>query len=291
MSTTVVPFGKHKGKPIEALAEDRQYLDWLMAQDWFRQRHSNLYQIVINNFGEPSETPEHNALQALFLDQTFQRGLLNAISWEPRKAFNAKMTEWLKDQISFTKSRLSQPQMWLDRAKQKLSDYQENLGKPPRYDFLKSITDDDVAEAAREVAEHEAKIAEEQSVLDALCKYADGGSFDTEIQTTVKFEERGWDVFLEASLVDNRYKIEQSNDIFIEIKPALGDDYPATLRQIKATNLDNTRYHPRRVLVFDHFTAIGATLDQVKAIFQASHIKVVSIADITACSTQPYEEP
>lgn len=72
MSGKVVPFGKYKGKPIEALAQDRQYTDWLVAQPWFREKFSSLYTVVINNFGEASTTPEHNALQARFLDERFR---------------------------------------------------------------------------------------------------------------------------------------------------------------------------------------------------------------------------
>jgi hypothetical protein len=35
----VVNFGKYRGQPIEILASDRGYCDWLMAQPWFRDRH------------------------------------------------------------------------------------------------------------------------------------------------------------------------------------------------------------------------------------------------------------
>jgi hypothetical protein len=51
----VVPFGKYKGQPIEVLANDRGYLDWLTAQSWFRERYAGIYTLIINNFGEPSE--------------------------------------------------------------------------------------------------------------------------------------------------------------------------------------------------------------------------------------------
>ena len=69
----VVNFGKYRGQPIEILASDRGYCDWLMAQPWFRERYQNLYTVIINNYQQPSETPEHNALQALFLDEDTAR--------------------------------------------------------------------------------------------------------------------------------------------------------------------------------------------------------------------------
>lgn len=68
----IIPFGKYAGKPLESIMDDRQYVDWLLAQSWFRQRHEHLYTVIINNFAEPSETPEHNAMQAMFLDDQFR---------------------------------------------------------------------------------------------------------------------------------------------------------------------------------------------------------------------------
>lgn len=72
----VVPFGKYKGKPVEALAQDRQYVEWLTAQPWFKDRYQTIYNVIVNNFQEPSETPEHNALQVLFLDAAFRERFL-----------------------------------------------------------------------------------------------------------------------------------------------------------------------------------------------------------------------
>lgn len=69
--TTIVPFGKYKGQPVEVLAQDEAYLEWLTAQDWFRNKYQNLYTIIINNFHAPSETPEQNLLQAKFLDEEY----------------------------------------------------------------------------------------------------------------------------------------------------------------------------------------------------------------------------
>ncbi len=67
----IVPFGKYRGQPVAALAGDRAYLDWLMGQAWFREKFSTLHTIVINNFQEPNETPEHNAMQVEFLNDAY----------------------------------------------------------------------------------------------------------------------------------------------------------------------------------------------------------------------------
>jgi hypothetical protein len=44
-----IPFGKHKGKPVEVLAQDRQYCDWLMAQ---KLKHCIINNAVRNYFSQ-----------------------------------------------------------------------------------------------------------------------------------------------------------------------------------------------------------------------------------------------
>lgn len=70
MKNLVIPFGKYKGKQVEQIAEDKNYCDWLCAQPWFGEKYRDLYQVIINNFSEPEDTPEHNRLQAKFLEET-----------------------------------------------------------------------------------------------------------------------------------------------------------------------------------------------------------------------------
>ena len=72
-----MPIGKHKGKPIEAVLQDTQYIEWLTSQDWFREKYQNTYNIIVNNFGEPSETPEHNEMQGWFLDDEFCKKIID----------------------------------------------------------------------------------------------------------------------------------------------------------------------------------------------------------------------
>jgi len=71
----LIPFGKYKGQPIEVLAADREYLEWLQAQPWFPERFPQIHTLIVNNFGEPENTPEHNRLQVEFLDPAIQRSI------------------------------------------------------------------------------------------------------------------------------------------------------------------------------------------------------------------------
>jgi hypothetical protein len=77
----IIPFGKYKGQPVEVLQTDPQYLEWLLNQPWFREKFITIHQTVINYIAQSTDTPEHNLLQARFLDPEFCQRFM-------RKAFN-----------------------------------------------------------------------------------------------------------------------------------------------------------------------------------------------------------
>lgn len=82
---TIIPFGKHRGKTIAEVQEfDPGYLDWLTGQPWFRDKYVILHQTIINRGAEPEDTPDHNALQALFLDNDFCGALATAAGLDPQ---------------------------------------------------------------------------------------------------------------------------------------------------------------------------------------------------------------
>jgi uncharacterized protein (DUF3820 family) len=70
--SAIVPFGKYKGQPVEVLAQDETYLEWLKDQDWFKSQYQNIYAIIINQFQAPSDTPESNRMQARFIDDEYR---------------------------------------------------------------------------------------------------------------------------------------------------------------------------------------------------------------------------
>lgn len=83
MSNSVIPFGKHKGQEvIEVLEKDPQYLDWLRMQPGIAEKYPALFQVIINHGADPSETPEHNALQARLLEPEIRKSL--ALLYAPK---------------------------------------------------------------------------------------------------------------------------------------------------------------------------------------------------------------
>jgi len=70
--STVVPFGKHKGRTVDEIAAtDPAYLEWLAGQNWLAERFAAIH-AAITAGGEIADTPEHNAIQARFLDLQFR---------------------------------------------------------------------------------------------------------------------------------------------------------------------------------------------------------------------------
>ena len=111
-----------------------------------------------------------------------------------------------------------------------------------------------------------------------FCYKGANDDIDITIDKT-EFEEYGWDVRINATL--NKGDPERLQDleikIAIEIKPAIGDDYPAVLRQIKS-NIYNSRTY--FVLIYEEFTANGVSVEQVTEIFKRSGIHMISIATL-----------
>jgi hypothetical protein len=46
----IIPFGKYKGQPVDALAQDRQYCEWLLQQDWFPARYPAIHTLDSRDF-------------------------------------------------------------------------------------------------------------------------------------------------------------------------------------------------------------------------------------------------
>lgn len=203
MPGEIIPFGKYKGRPVEALTQDTQYVDWLTAQPWFRERFANFYTLIVNQTGEPAETPAHNRLQAMFLAPVFQ----------------ARFAAFL-----FPKWQ-SPPDM-------------------------------------------------------------------------VKFEVAGFDVRLftprgELFTYKDGDSCCGSADCHIEIKPTIGDEYPAVLRQMRAaisqSQIRPTKYNnfgmgqeevTNPVLFLEQYTGTGATEEQFIAIFESANIRVVFLDEV-----------
>lgn len=185
----IVPFGKYKNQPIEALAQDTQYTEWLMNQDWFRSRFPELRTIIVNNFTEPSNTPEHNQMVAKFLDDDFCAEVISSV-----------LKIYGKDKLCIGKN---------------VNDWQDDEWE---YEPIKNIR-----------------------IVTKEFEHKNGS--DVRIECHLKGESTGTFIYFG-----------------IECKPVMSDDFPQIIRQC--------RDQKTNILVIEEYTGVGATLDQIRKMFQ-----------------------
>lgn len=305
MNEQVMPIGKYKGRSIaEIMAVDPQYIEWLTLQTWFVEKYKPTYNFIVQA-GPPSEmTPEHNALQVKFLDQqiciAFAKQLLDPITLKAKFVQEAKRN-------------------WPDCYNHKIKEALRELSELKRRTYYCSDIGYKSYHALRQQKDQHSEIAK--------TFYQVQSKVETEQRKLLNWRKAKIDLLkrqlielptleLEYDIVD--LEMEFVSDVYfillvklgkhfkygiryyIELKPVLGDDYPAILRQMKeqkrrAEAPDVVAHHRaqrdkrqeihgmplyggggvRHVLCFGEFTARGATLDQITAIFAQSAIHVV----------------
>lgn len=260
----LVPFGKYKGQPVSVMQNDTQYCDWLATQDWFRERYANVYnQVIINNFTEPTETPEHNRLQMLFLDDDFLKSFCD-------KIFDFSLQEKFNKTVSAIKKKY-------EDVKKYFEENENNHSKEVLDSYIDFFTRTNLIENFFEVS----NINFEQNAFDVVIEYKFYKIDGFNPYNTYFYNDNICKEFL------YRYEIlNHTKNIYVEIKPCLGDDFPAVLRQIKANseiNIGRGRKAPlygEKVLIIDEFAAKGATFEQVKKVFKLSDIKLLKFSDV-----------
>lgn len=87
------------------------------------------------------------------------------------------------------------------------------------------------------------------------------------------------------------YSSESSDVAHIEVKPTVGDDYPAVLQKIRSaversiaqSRVQRATESPIEtpVLFLEEYTGVGATMEQFIAIFENSAVKVIFLDEVT----------
>lgn len=304
-SLGVVPFGKYRGQPIEVLANDRAYCDWLMGQGWFRERFGGIHTLIVNNFAAPTETPEHNALQARFLNPDWceRFAMLLGIRATLDRMKNRLIEDWQRagphlqrelerrqQEIDRTKRALERRQQEVDRAKQEVdrAKQPDKLAQATERVVREQVAwyEKDAAEAVTREAELRAAIINDYPARVAGLTWT--------MSTKTEFEVEGKDVVLSVVVwsTDSKFPVfdpswhnthyeEVRFDATwsVECKPILGDDYPAVLRQMKANRSS--------VLLLEEFRSSAITLEQLRLFFGRSKFRVVMVADVEAVPALP----
>lgn len=211
-SAIVIPFGKHRGATVaELLVKDPQYAEWLLGQRWLAERFAELHTAILSRGAGSDDTPEHNAIQARFLDPLFQTAFLFAAS-DPNDLHAAQFDD--------------------------NPNYVEIKPTPPRW----------------------------------ITNYVSAGPSPHPLSFAVQFEGNGIDVLLRWGFVHPN-SLRSAHSIPIEIKPSLGDDYPAVMRQmqrLRATHLLIDKY------------AGSIPLHAVRSMFGANSQNLITLQEVEA---------
>jgi hypothetical protein len=294
MSNEIVPFGKYRGRPVEDLAADPDYSKWLMTQSWFKDRFAMIYSLLAAAHA-PQETPEHNQMQARFLDDTYCWSFLTTILGYDPITRNA---EEFENQIATLKTRISEWNTYrrLSFQNKLQSHYQYDLHwyelELDRFAKERSIT----RTGAEQLYADRGRRPPIPPDLDQLEKHEpltiSHKFYKPKIEYR-QFEDEGADLSIffrgghsidlagdtyfylnkdhSSERTDFKPKIELV-DVFkfayrIELKPSIGDDYPAILRQVVASECD--------VVLTQSYCGVGASFDQVQTIFKSRSVRLI----------------
>lgn len=291
----VVPFGKYKGQPVEVLMADDGYRDWLLAQPWFRERHSQIYQVVINYGGESSETPEHNQMQALFLDDAFCLALTK-VAWQRRLS---ALPQWAMTWAEHL--RVESEDHIVAYSKFEVDGWDVQFATEPA---AWNIEVSNRPECTCRPCDHSGcgerskcrggdgiAVGSPYPVYSAVrCKHRpcedrsdriDGSHCDPEClgHPADHYREIDKGQFQSCLRSDGQYiEREARKTAHVELKPDLGDDYPAVLRQVLSYK---TTPYGRRCVVARRHRFEYVSWEQVRKMFRASEVYLISESEIT----------
>jgi len=286
-SAIIIPFGKHKGSTVaELLANDPPYVEWVMAQGWVAERFAELHKALASRGAGQDDSPEHNALQARFLEDDFRKAFLGIVG----KRDVEYAIDWCIKSITYDRSKKIKVQSesiesWERDVNYKIQRHgQYNSHGPSKHpDAVKNMRtenkrmEQDIEEAREGLRLAHEKMAEIQADMASRpVPRAD----DFVMASKVAFEDRGVDVVLngwmkvkigEGEAGENEYR-QFAHDLGVEIKPAMGDDYPTVMRQMQRLGC--------RHLLIGAYTGRGVSEPQMRAMFNASGITVVFLQEI-----------
>lgn len=247
MSDVTVKFGKYRGQPIEVLLADRNYCEWLLAQPGFKENFKGVASIIELNM-TPEDTPEHNEMQARFLD--YKWCVACACAVEGRNVYCVG-----RDKPSFsTFSRIIE------------------FGVENNWIRIEGgLRPDDCVD----VYFSEPFAVFEENNIDVTFSVSCGYWF----KSVEQFKYITPYVPTFDTIIEKFYKANPGvNAIYdfagtyrVELKPMMGDDYPSVLRKCRGVN----------VLVCRSFASGSVSFGQMKEIFRRNGVKVVMEHEIS----------
>jgi uncharacterized protein (DUF3820 family) len=251
MKAEVVPFGKYKGRPVEDMIADQDYMTWIGAQPWFRERFGHM--LEAHDRVEAEATPIHNRLQALFLEPTYCAAFVSvfaadtigkAVTAELRS--RAKLLEEMHENLQAEEARPEKSDGWYSTRSAVKIDACAKLIAAIKAMPAPSVSTSVAFEAPQDVVIR-------TSLMRASLSFP---TYQTDTNPA------------QVWLSDH----PPTPEFAIEIKPVIGDDYPVVLRQMQR---NRSQY-----LFIGRYEGVGVTQAQFVGMFAASGKKVIFKQDV-----------
>lgn len=283
------PLKKHKGEPVELVAAtDPEYCKWAAMQPWFREQHSNIYNILVQAQPEAEASPEHNQMQAAFLEDTWREALLFHLGFvntgENESFLRSRLFLELREFITFSSENSSLGKVQFENKGWDVSFKYEpgrficninlvNVQKKCNCSKLNKVKDRYFLKPDKHQVGCFFSLSNWGVLLEKpLLEYLEDEKFlSTSVYDWSFSTVKDW--LSVTSQERQRYGISKGElDILIEIKPDLGDDYPVVLRQIKGYPKSS---HARVILLVRRQRFENVSPQEVKKVFQNSNIILI----------------
>jgi hypothetical protein len=104
-----------------------------------------------------------------------------------------------------------------------------------------------------------------------------------------EYEVDGWDVLLTIPDAVRDALSPALHDVCLQLEPVVGDDFPTILRAMKAKS--EPTFGQYRALIIDRFEAKGASLDDVRKMFEPYDVSVLTGPKIIIAARAKSKEP
>ena len=287
-----VPFGKYRGRPVIDLLADRAYCEWLAAQPWFREKFVNVYNVILGTGSEPQDTPEHNAMQARYLNHNEALRLIqrwtktsDALHETWTRGYGRHLTERQRDNLAVDVHSPRIDSLRFEHGGWDLVVRASRVLVAEELDYAHECTCACTTACARPMR-HWENYPPESGI-------AGGRYVEIELDLTTPLPD--WSSCYDRSK-SNRWKhcaddcpadwIKEREHtryaqslgahaadvtVAVELKPVVGDDYPSVLRQV-LKRLDAGRGGNHNVVLADQVDFSTVTLDQVQRIFSSQGV-------------------
>ena len=238
----MIPFGKYQGQPVSVLQNDPRYASWLSQQEWAKQKFPHVVNVIINRFGNDEETPEHNAMQSKFMNKGYCAAVASLLG---KIAINdcSKAISWFSNKVN------RGPYQDLDSStKWKKATFRVSKKTQKLSDLIDSI----------------------KFEVNAIYVY-----FEVYSDYLVVLESGS------GSWKKEWFGLESINPkkVKLEIKPKVGDDYPAIIRQMRNSNSN--------CLFYASYSGVGVNENSFIEFFKSQGFSICSEEALT-CNFREY---